>query len=79
MSELTIVAASLSVAWMRFRAQDQTLPMVIKPPPPMPVRARMKLRKTIFGAIPQPRHPIKKVVVDIKKQMRRPRMSEKRP
>lgn len=55
------------------------LPIVISPPPPNPVTARMMLRLNILSAIAHPRQPIPKVIVEMKKHIRRPNMSEKRP
>jgi hypothetical protein len=54
-------------------------PIVINPAPPNPVNALMQMRKIIFPAAPQPRHPREKVIVDTKKQILRPKRSEKRP
>ena len=53
--------------------------MVMRPPPPKPVNARMQLRVTISVAKPHPRHPMANVVVAIKNRGRRPKMSEMRP
>lgn len=53
--------------------------MVIKPPPPKPVKARMLLSRMMSLATPQPRQPSAKVTVEMKKQTRRPKMSDTRP
>jgi hypothetical protein len=53
--------------------------IVINPPPPKPVRARMQFNVTTSPATAHPRHPKAKVTVEMKKQMRRPKMSDTRP
>ena len=54
-------------------------PIVISPPPPKPVNARIALTVMTFVARPQPRQPAANVIVETKKHIRRPKMSEKRP
>lgn len=39
----------------------------------------MTFNKMMFFATPQPRQPIMKVIVAVKKEVRRPKISEKRP
>lgn len=51
----------------------------MSPPPPRPVRARIRFKETTSGASPQPRQPRRKVKVAVKKQVRRPRISLNRP
>lgn len=53
--------------------------MVISPPPPNPVKARMMSSVNMFGATAQPKQPSMKVIVDTRKQTRLPKMSENRP
>lgn len=53
--------------------------MVIKPPPPNPDSARIMLSSVMLRAAAHPRQPSINVVVDTKKQTRRPNKSEKRP
>lgn len=53
--------------------------MVISPPPPRPVSPRMRLRKMMLGASPQPRQPTQKVIVAVKNIALRPRISENLP
>jgi hypothetical protein len=53
--------------------------IVISPPPPKPVKPRIRFNDTISGARPQPKQPSRKAIVAVKKQSLRPRMSLKRP
>lgn len=55
------------------------IPIVIRPPPPIPVSARMRFKKITSFATAHPRHPRRKDIVEVKKQVRRPNISEKRP
>jgi hypothetical protein len=54
-------------------------PIVTSPAPPNPVSALMQMRKIISLAAPQPRQPRENVTVDTKKQILRPKISERRP
>jgi hypothetical protein len=54
-------------------------PIVISPPPPNPVTARIMLSVNMLSATEQPKQPTIKATVEIKKHIRRPNMSEKRP
>merc|ERR1712000_645546 len=53
--------------------------IVMRPPPPNPVKARMRFRVTTSPATPQPRQPTPNVVVATKNKIRRPKMSLTRP
>ena len=63
----------------RGKEKKRNLPIVIKPPPPIPVSARIRFNVTISRATPQPIHPAMNVIVAVKNDVRRPKMSEKRP
>lgn len=79
MSLMLLVFVSIGRPIKSFAVSVLHSPMVIKPPPPTPVNARMIFKKTTSRATAHPRHPVKKVIVAVKKQARRPRRSEKRP
>ena len=79
MSELTMVAGECVSHVQRHSAAPGLLPIVINPPPPKPVNARMQFIRTMLLASPHPKQPAAKVMVETEKQMRRPKMSEKRP
>lgn len=53
--------------------------MVINPPPPKPVTARITMSVHMLPATEHPKQPVMKVMVEMKKQMRRPNMSENLP
>jgi hypothetical protein len=53
--------------------------MVIRPPPPNPVTARMMSSISMLPATEHPKHPTMKVTVEMKKHILRPNMSENRP
>lgn len=84
-SELMIVAEQSLVSKHRrkrtgsYEKKKKHLPMVMRPAPPMPASALMKMRVIMVGATPQPRQPTAKATEEMKKQMRRPKMSETRP
>jgi hypothetical protein len=63
----------------KLKRLDMYEPIVISPAPPSPDNALMQLRKIIPFAAPQPRHPRENVTVDTKKQILRPKISERRP
>jgi hypothetical protein len=52
---------------------------VIRPPPPIPVRHLMAFRSKMWLAAAHPRHPSIKIRVAMKKTLRLPIISEKRP
>jgi len=53
--------------------------MVMSPPPPKPVNARIITSCNMVCAAEQPKHPVMKVIVDTKKHILLPNMSENRP
>lgn len=57
----------------------KAVPIVMRPPPPKPVNARIKLTARMFVPRPHPRQPVANEKVETKKQTRLPKMSEKRP
>lgn len=83
MSELMIVAIGsdqygVLAPWQTVLLR-RYVPIVIKPPPPIPVNARMRFKNITSFATAHPRHPRRKEIVEVKKQVRRPKISEKRP
>jgi hypothetical protein len=79
MSEFITVATEDQRVLPRWKDFSMHLPIVINPPPPNPVTARIMSSISMLSATEQPKHPIIKVTVDMKKQIRRPNMSENRP
>lgn len=49
--------------------------IVVRPPPPKPLKARIRLRNTTFVASPHPRQPAANVIVDTKKHILLPSIS----
>jgi len=79
MSEFTIVAVNGISSSLRPRVVQKNIPIVMSPPPPKPVSARMQLRNTMLFDTLHPRHPRAKVIVEMKKHTRRPKMSDTLP